>query len=205
MSLNSLICASDASSCFLLLGFPAAPPLRGGFSTDFWGLAMDEVKPKGFGEVDDGGRVGRGGEGTERGLGEEQRERGRCWGEAAAAAAVGSSLGGLGDAVLGAAFGGEVVRAMGEEVEEEGEGDSLRPWVRRASGLAPAARPVDWITLKCWCGSARGRDLCVAGAGAGGEAEGGMGTRVGGWWDTLMSRGSATRPALAAAVLSVAT
>lgn len=199
-----MICASDASSCFLLLGFPPAAALRGGFSTDFWGLAIDEVKPKGFGEVDDGGRVGRGGEGTDRGLGEEQRERGRCWGEAEVAA-LGSSLGGLGEAVLGAALGGEVVRGMGEEEEEEGEGDSLRLWARRASGLAPAARPVDWITLKCWCGSARDRDLCRAGAG--GEAEGGMGTRVGGWWDTLMSRGSAetTLPAFAAPVLSVAT
>lgn len=77
---------------------------------------MDEVKPKGFGEVD-AGRVERGGEGTERGFGEEQRERGRCWGEE-----EGSSLGCLGDAVLDMAF-GDVVRAIGEE---EGEEDSLR-------------------------------------------------------------------------------
>lgn len=54
----------------------------------------------------------RGGEGTERGLGEEQRERGRCWGED-----DGSSLGSLGDAVLESAF-GDVVRAMGEGVGE---------------------------------------------------------------------------------------
>lgn len=74
---------------------------------DFWEFVTDEVKPKGFGEVD-GGRVERGGDGTERGLGEEQRERGRCWGE------EGSSLGGLGEAVLESAF-GDVVRAMGEE------------------------------------------------------------------------------------------
>lgn len=190
LSLNSLICASDASSCFLLLGFPEAEAaLRGGFSTDFWG------------EVD-GGRVGPGGEGTDRGLGEEQRERGRCWGEGEEVeeeVEVGSSLGGLGEAVL--AFGGEVVRAMGEE-EEEGEGDSLRLWASSASGLAPAARPVDWITLKCWCGSARDLDLCRARAG--GEAEGSMGTRVGGWDDALLSRGSA-RPGFAAPGLGVAT
>lgn len=91
------------------------PACRGGFSENFWELVTDEVKPEGFGEVD-GGRVGRGGEGTERGFGEEQRERGRCWGEE-----EGSSLGGLGDAVLDSAF-GDVVRAMGEE---DGE-DSLR-------------------------------------------------------------------------------
>lgn len=88
---------------------------RGGFSEDFRELVTDEVKPKGFGEVDSG-RAERGGEGTERGLGEEQRERGRCWGEE-----EGSSLGRLGEAVLESAF-GEVVRAMGEE---DGE-DSLR-------------------------------------------------------------------------------
>ncbi|TNN74528.1 hypothetical protein EYF80_015308 [Liparis tanakae] len=41
------------------------------------GTKKDEVKPKGFGEVGSG-RVERGGEGTERGLGEEQRERGKC-------------------------------------------------------------------------------------------------------------------------------
>lgn len=116
LSLNSLICASEASSCFLLLGLPEPGiAFRGGFSRDFWELVTDEVKPKGFGEVD-GGRVERGGEGTERGLGEEQRERGRCCGEE-----EGSSLGSFGDAVLERAF-GDVVRAMGEE---EGE-DSLR-------------------------------------------------------------------------------
>lgn len=111
-----MICASEASSCFLLLDL-AEPgtACRGGFSEDFWELVTDEVKPKGFGEVD-GGRVERGGEGTERGFGEEQRERGRCWGEE-----EGSSFGGLGDAVLESAF-GDVVRAMGEE---DGE-DSLR-------------------------------------------------------------------------------
>lgn len=116
LSLNSLICASEASSSFLLLDL-AAPRTgcRGGFSEDFWELVTDEVKPKGFGEVDRG-RDERGGEGTERGLGEEQRERGRCWGEE-----EGSSLGGLGDAVLASAF-GDVVRAMGEG---DGE-DSLR-------------------------------------------------------------------------------
>lgn len=108
-----MICASEASRCFLLLDF-AEPgtACRGGFSERFWELVTDEVKPEGFGEVD-GGRVERGGEGTERGLGEEQRERGRCWGED-----EGSSLG---DAVLESAF-GDVVRAMGEE---DGE-DSLR-------------------------------------------------------------------------------
>ena len=50
-------------------------------------------------------------------MGEEQRERGRCWGDEEEA----SSLVGLGEAVLESAF-GEVVRAMGEE---DGE-DSLR-------------------------------------------------------------------------------
>lgn len=116
LSLNSLICANDASSCFLLLGF-AEPGIacRGVFSEDFWELVIDEVKPKVFGEVDDG-RVERGGEGTDRGLGEEQRERGRCWGEE-----EGSSLGSFGDALLESAF-GDVVRAIGEE---EGE-DSLQ-------------------------------------------------------------------------------
>lgn len=112
LSLNSLICASEASSCFLLLVLPEPGTLcRGGFS-DFLELVTDEVTPKGFGEVD-GGRDERGGEGTERGLGEEQRERGRCWGDE-----EGSSLGGLGDAVLESAF-GEVVRAMGEEDGED--------------------------------------------------------------------------------------
>lgn len=77
-SLNSLICASEASNSFLLLDL-AVPETEcfGGFSEDFWELVKDEVKPKGFGEVDSG-RVEQGGEGTERGLGEEQRERGRC-------------------------------------------------------------------------------------------------------------------------------
>lgn len=49
----------------------------GGFSEYFGGLVKDEVKPKGFGEVD-ARRVEWGGEGTERGFGEEQRESGRC-------------------------------------------------------------------------------------------------------------------------------
>lgn len=84
----------------------------GGFSEDFCELVKDEVKPKDFGEVDSG-RVERGGEGTERGLGEEQRERGRCWGED-----EGSSLGGFGEAVLETAF-GDVVRGMGEEDGED--------------------------------------------------------------------------------------
>lgn len=75
---------------------------------DFCGLVTD-VKPKGFGEVDSG-RIERGGEGTERGFGDEQSERGRCWGED-----EGSSLG---EAVLETAF-GEVVRAMGEEDGED--------------------------------------------------------------------------------------
>lgn len=110
----------------------------GVFSEDFWELVTEDVKPNGFGEVDSG-RVERGGDGTESGLGEEQRERGRCWGEE-----DGSSLGSFGDALLEIAF-GDVVRAMGEE---EGEG-SLRGWVRRASGFELAAKPVDWITLKC--------------------------------------------------------
>lgn len=115
-SLNSLICASEASKSFLLLDL-AVPETEcfGGFSEDFWELVKDEVKPKGFGEVGIG-RVEWGGEGTERGLGEEQRERGRCGGEL-----EGSSLGGLGEAVLDGAF-GDVVRAMGEE---DGD-DSLR-------------------------------------------------------------------------------
>lgn len=80
----------------------------GGFSEDFLELVKDEVKPNGFGEVHSG-RVERGGEGTERGLGEEQRERGRCCGEE-----EGNSLGGFGEAVLEIAF-GDAVRAMGEE------------------------------------------------------------------------------------------
>lgn len=104
----------------------------GGFGEAFWALVNDEVKPKCFGEVD-AGRVERGGEGTERGFGEEQRERGRCCGEE-----EGSSLGGFGDAVLENAL-GEVVRAMGED---DGE-DSLRGWVRSARGFVLAARPVD--------------------------------------------------------------
>lgn len=73
-----MICASEASSCFLLLGLPEpGTACRGGFSEDFWGHVTDEAKPNGLGEVD-GGRLERGGEGTDRGLGEEQRERGRC-------------------------------------------------------------------------------------------------------------------------------
>lgn len=134
-----MICASEASNCFLLLGFPGPAVVCGdGFTEGFWELVTDEVKPNGFGEVD-GGRVERGGEGTEKGLGEEQSERGRCWGED-----DGSSLGSLGDAVLESVF-GDVVRAMGEEVGES----SLRVCVRSASGFELAARPVDWITLKC--------------------------------------------------------
>lgn len=46
--------------------------------------------------------------------------------------------------MLESAF-GDVVRAMGEEVGES----SLRVGVRSASGFELAARPVDWITLKC--------------------------------------------------------
>lgn len=64
-SLNSLICASEASSCFFLLDLPEPGTVRrGGFSEDFWELVADEVKPKGFAEVDSG-RVEWGGEGTE--------------------------------------------------------------------------------------------------------------------------------------------
>ena len=104
------MCVREVSSCFLCLLDFAEPEadLRGGFSEDFREPVTHEVepKPKDFGEVERGS-VERGGEGTERGLGDEQRERGRCWGEE-----EGSSLGGLGD----------VVRAMGEE---DGE-DSLR-------------------------------------------------------------------------------
>lgn len=113
-----MICASDASSCFLLLDLaePAAAR-RGGFGEDFWELLTDEVEPKGFGEVG-GGRVGRGGEGMERGFGEEQRERGRCWGEEEE---EGSGLGALGEAALERAS-GDMARAMGEE---DGE-NSLR-------------------------------------------------------------------------------
>lgn len=133
LSLNSLICASEASSCFFLLDLAALGTVcLGGFSDNFCGLVIDEVKPKGFGEVD-ARRVERGGEGIERGFGEEQRERGRCWGEE-----DGSSLGGLGEAVLDSAL-GDVVRAIGEEV---GDG-SRRGWVRSARGLGLAARPVD--------------------------------------------------------------
>lgn len=180
LSRNSLICASEASSSFLLLDL-AAPGRAcwGGFSDDFWELVTDEVKPKGFGEVDSG-RVEWGGEGTERGLGEEQSERGRCWGEE-----EGSSLGGLGEAVLESAF-GDVVRAMGEE---DGE-DSLRGWVRSARGFELAARPVDWITLKCCCvPSVQDLEPCRASGEvwdkAGGETEQGKGTRVGGLEETF--------------------
>lgn len=183
LSLNSLICASEASNCFLLLGLPdPAVVCWDGFSEGFWELVTDEVKPNGFGEVD-GGRVGRGGEGTERGLGEEQRDRGRCWGED-----DGSSLGSLGDAVLESAF-GDVVRAMGEEVGDV----SLRCWVRSASGFELAARPVDWITLKCWAGPSV-LDLCwVTGDDwdrAGEETEQGVGTRVGAFEGIFLSWGS---------------
>lgn len=161
------------------------PACRGFFSEDFLELVTGEVKPKDLGEVD-GGRVERGGEGTERGLGEEQRERGRCWGEE-----EGSNLGGLGEAVLERAF-GDVVSAMGEE---DGE-DSLRGCVRSAKGFELAARPVDWITLKCCCGaSVRDLELCRASGevwdGAGGEAEQGKGTRVGGLVGTVFSWSSA--------------
>lgn len=114
--LNSLICASEASRSFFLLDLAEPEPaFRGFFSDDFLELDTGEVKPIDFGEVD-GGRVERGGDGTEKGLGEEQRERGKCWGEE-----EGRSLGGFGEAVLERAF-GEVVSAMGED---DGE-DSLR-------------------------------------------------------------------------------
>lgn len=80
----------------------------GGLGEAFWALVNDEVSPNGFGEVD-AGREERGGEGTERGFGEEQRDRGRCCGEE-----EGSSLGGFGEAELENAL-GDVVRVMGED------------------------------------------------------------------------------------------
>lgn len=106
-------------------------------------------------------------------------------------------MGGLEEAVLERAF-GDVVRAMGEA---DGEG-SLRGWVRSARGLELAARPVDWITLKCCCTpSGRDLELCrVRGElwdRAGGEGEQGKGTKVGGLetrlcgWLSLLSWGSA--------------
>lgn len=111
-----MICAREASRSFLLLDF-AVPGVSGfgGLDEDLWEPVNDEVKTNGFGEVD-ARRAERGGDGTERGFGDEQRERGRCWGEE-----EGSSLGGFGEALLEGAF-GDVVRAMGEE---DGE-DSLR-------------------------------------------------------------------------------
>lgn len=182
-SLNSVICASDASRCFLLLDLPApGAACRGGFGENFWELVTVEVRAKGFGEVD-GGRAERGGEGTDSGLGEEQRERGRCCGEE-----EGSSLGGLGDAVLDRGL-GDVVRAMGEE---DGD-DSRRGWVSSARGLELAARPVDWITLKCCCGASVRPDLELCRArgevwdSRGGDTEQGKGTRVGGLEGTFLS------------------
>ena len=112
-----------------------------------WAPVSGEVTGKGFGEVHSG-RAERGGDGTDSGLGDEQSDRGRCCGDE-----EGSSLGGLGGTVLGKAL-GDVVRAMGDE---EGE-DSL--CVTRAMGLELAAKPVDWMTLKC-C-SVRGLELCKA-------------------------------------------
>lgn len=87
--------------------------------------------------------------------------------------------------MLESAF-GDVVRAMGEE---DGE-DSLRGCERSARGFELAARPVDWITLKCCCGpSVQDLELCRASSAvwdkAGGEAEQGKGTRFGGLEETL--------------------
>lgn len=101
----------------------------------------------------------------------------------------GSSFGGLGEAVLEIAF-GDVVRAIGE--------DSLRGWARSARGFELAARPVDWITLKCCCGpSVRDLELCRASGEfwdkAGGETEQGKGMRVGGLEETFLSWGSPER------------
>lgn len=57
--------------------------------------------------------------------------------------------------------------------------------MRSARGFELAARPVDWITLKCCCGpSVRDLEPCRASGEvwdkAGGETEQGKGTRVGG-------------------------
>lgn len=57
--------------------------------------------------------------------------------------------------------------------------------MRSARGFELAARPVDWITLKCCgCPSVLDLELCRASGEvwdrAGGEAERAMGTRVGG-------------------------
>lgn len=92
--------------------------------------------------------------------------------------------------MLESAF-GDVVRAIGEE---DGE-DSLRGWARSARGFELAARPVDWITLKCCCGpSVRDLELCRASGEvwdkAGGEIEQGKGMRVGGLGETFLSWGS---------------
>lgn len=67
--------------------------------------------------------------------------------------------------------------------------------MRSARGFELAARPVDWITLKCCCGpSDRGLELCKAGGEvwdkAGGETEQGRGTRVGGLDGTFFPWGS---------------
>ncbi len=67
--------------------------------------------------------------------------------------------------------------------------------MRSARGFELAARPVDWITLKCCCGpSVRDLELCRARGEvwdkAGGETEQGKGTRVGGLEGTFLSWGS---------------
>lgn len=64
--------------------------------------------------------------------------------------------------------------------------------MRSARGFELAARPVDWITLKCCCGpSVRDLELCRASGEvwdkAGGETEQGKGTRVGGLEGTFLS------------------
>lgn len=62
--------------------------------------------------------------------------------------------------------------------------------MRSGRGFELAARPVDWITLKCCCDvSVRERELCRAAGDvwdkAGGETQRGKGTRVGGLEETF--------------------
>lgn len=157
---------------------PPPADFGGGFPEPAIGEASTE---NGLGEEEERGRAERGGEGTDSGFGEEQRERGRCCG--GEEEQEGSSLGGLGEALLLGAL-GEVVREMGEA---EGE-CSRRGCVRRARGLELAARPVDWMTLRCcWRPSAldleawKGKGEAWARDRAGGDGERGReGTRVGG-------------------------